>query len=209
MKNLLKTMAKAVRKSVFGEEQTHDQVAVEFLPTKDDQISDILARVKAFNRVPFYQPTVEERKAEADTMRDLKAWMRKLSDNDRAIVAGRKPWEIMNHMLGIVPIDGVVAVGRGASYDFAPTKGSRNDFSDGFGPKAANENTLRTHVVQVPTANTAHQARGLVAVAQELRSKEANAIQQELQVTLTQEPKYTYEPPRPPPAFMAAHGKFA
>ncbi|WP_446982683.1 hypothetical protein [Rhizobium leguminosarum] len=104
-----------------------------------------------------------------------------------------------------MPIDGVVAVGRGASYDFAPTKESRNDFSDGFGPKAANENTLRTQVVQVPTANTALQARGLAAVAQELRSKEANAIQQELQAT-PQEPKYAYEPPRPPASFMA---KFA
>ncbi|NEI66535.1 hypothetical protein [Rhizobium leguminosarum] len=204
MKNLLKTMAKAVQKSVFGEPS--DQAAVEYVPTKDDQINDLLARVKAFNRVPLYQPTVEERKKEADTMRDLKAWVGKLSDNDRAIVMGRKPWEIMNHMMGLVPIDGVVAVGRGASYDFAPTKGSRNDFSDGFGPKAANENTLRTQVVQVPTANTALQARGLAAVAQELRSKEANAIQQELQATPTREPKYAYEPPRPPASFMA---KFA
>ncbi|MBA1343913.1 hypothetical protein [Rhizobium sp. WYCCWR 11146] len=206
MKNLLKTMAKVVRKSVFVEEERHDQVAVEFVPTSDDRINDILARVKAFNRVPLYQPTVEERKAEADTMRDLKSWMRKLSDNDRAIVAGRKPWEILNHMMGIVPIEGVVAVGRGTSYDFAPTKGSRNDFSDGFGPKAANENTMRTQVVQVPIANTALQARGLAAVVQELRSKEANAIQQELQATPTQEPKYAYEPPRPPASFMA---KFA
>lgn len=58
-------------------------------PLTDDQINDLLAGVKAFNRVPFHQPTVEERKAEADTMRDLKAWLRKLSPNDRAIVAGQ------------------------------------------------------------------------------------------------------------------------
>ncbi|MGR9431345.1 hypothetical protein ACU8MU_25915 (plasmid) [Rhizobium leguminosarum] len=89
MKNLLKTMAKAVQNSVFGEPS--DQAAVEYVPTKDDQINDLLARVKAFNRVPVYQPTVEERKKEADTMRDLKAWVGKLSDNDRAIVMGRKP----------------------------------------------------------------------------------------------------------------------
>ncbi|ANL74232.1 hypothetical protein AMC83_PA00005 (plasmid) [Rhizobium phaseoli] len=197
MRNLLKTTAKAVRKSIFGEEQTYDQVAVEYQPTKDDQISDILARVKAFNRIPLYQPTVEERKAEADTMRDLKAWMRKLSDNDRAIVAGRKPWEIMNHMLGIVPIDGVVAVGRGASYDFAPTHSNVPNYSET--PKAANEN--------LPTPTSSFQARALSHIAHELRQQSAD--QPSMQSETKMEPTYAYEPPRPSAAFMAAHGKFA
>ncbi|MBY3575466.1 hypothetical protein HFN65_31500 [Rhizobium laguerreae] len=201
MKNLLKTIAKAVRNSVFGEPS--DQAAVEYVPTKDDQINDLLARVKAFNRVPLYQPTVEERKKEADTMRDLKAWVRKLSDNDRAIVMGRKPWEIMNHMMGLVPIDGVVAVGRGASYDFSPTHSNRKDLSEAFSSqKAANENILRSSAPAIPIADTPFQARGLAAVAQELRSQGVHAIQQEQKM----EPRHTYEPPRPSAAFMA---KFA
>ncbi|MGO7324204.1 hypothetical protein GUK30_32530 [Rhizobium leguminosarum] len=197
----MKTMAKAVRNSVFGE--PNDQVAVEYAPTIENQINDLLARVNAFNRVPLYQPTAEERKKEADTMRDLKAWVRKLSDSDRAIVMGRKPWEIMNHMMGIVPIDGVVAVGRGASYDFAPTHSKRNDLSEAFSnQKAANENILRSSAPAIPIAGTPFQARGLAAVAQELRSQGAQAIQQEQKM----EPKHTYEPPRPSAAFMA---KFA
>ncbi|MGO7266035.1 hypothetical protein [Rhizobium johnstonii] len=202
MKNLLKTMAKVVRKSVFVEEERHDQVAVEFVPTSDDRINDILARVKAFNRVPLYQPTVEERKAEADTMRDLKSWMRKLSDNDRAIVAGRKPWEILNHMLGIVPIDGVVAVGRGASYDFAatsePTFGKRG-FEQEFAPstRAANGNTPF-----VPKAETAFQARGLAAMQQELR---AQGMENGLRQGRNMEPTYAYEPPKPPASILYAN----
>ncbi|WP_429819198.1 hypothetical protein [Ensifer sp. B1-9] len=183
MKNLLRTMAKAVRKSVFGE-LTHDQVAVEFVPTADDEINDLLARVKAFNRVPLHQPTVEERKKEADTMRDLKKWISKLSDNDRAIVIGRKPWEIMNHMLGIVPIDGVVAVGRGASYDFAPTRGKRNDFSETFASKAANENRA---AAPQPIARW-------------------NPPTPKVDAKPDMLPTYDYKPPRPPASFMA---KFA
>lgn len=201
MKNLMKTMAKAVEKmkSVFGEPA--DQVAVvEYVPTKDDEINDLLARVKAFNRIPLHKPSVEERKAEADTMRDLKKWISKLSDNDRAIVMGRKPWEIMNHMLGIVPIDGVVAVGRGASYDFAPTRGKRNEYSEAFAPKAANEN-------QVPKATSAFRARGLSQVAHQLRQQGGN--EPSLQPDRIPEPTYAYEPPRPSAAFVAAHGKFA
>ncbi len=183
MKNLMKTMAKAVQKmkSVFGEPD--DQVVVEYLPTKDDQINDILARVKAFNRVPLHKPTVEERKAEADTMRDLKAWMRKLSDNDRAIVAGRKPWEILNHMLGIVPIDGVVAVGRGASYDFAPTNAKKHDFSDAFSPKAANENR--------------------VATPQPISRWDSTPMAPKNEAKPGMPPSYDYKPPRPPVSFMA------
>ncbi|RVH69152.1 hypothetical protein CN198_13885 [Sinorhizobium meliloti] len=201
MKDLFRTMAKAVRKSVFGE-PTNDQVPLYFAPTADDEINDLLARVKAFNRVPLHKPTVEERKAEADTMRDLKAWLRKLSPNDRAIVAGCRPWEIMNHMLGIVPIDGVVAVGRGASYDFAPTKGMKNDFADK--PQAANENSFRAAQVQVPKASTSFEARGLSQVAHQLRQKEAS--QPSMQQERKPEPTYAYEPPRPSAAFMA---KFA
>lgn len=199
MKNLFKTMAKAVRNSVFGE-PTNDQVAVEYVPTKDDEINDLLARVKAFNRVPLHKPTVEERKAEADTMRDLKKWISKLSDNDRAIVMGRKPWEILNHMMGIVPIDGVVAVGRGASYDFAPTHSKRNDYSEAFAYKAANEN-------QVPKATSAFEARGLSQVAHQLRQQGGN--ERSMQPERRPEPSYAYEPPRPSAAFMVAHGKFA
>ncbi|TBF89173.1 hypothetical protein [Rhizobium leguminosarum] len=185
------TMAKAVRNSVFRE--PNDQVAVEYAPTMENQINDLLARVKAFNRVPLYQPTVEERKKEADTMRDLKAWVRKLSDNDRAIVMGRKPWEIMNHIMGIVPIDGVVAVGRGASYDFAPTRGMKNDFA---GTRAAQ--------VQVPKASTRLEARGLAQVAHQQRQQDGS--QPSMQQERKPEPTYAYEPPRPPAAFMA---KFA
>ncbi|MGH0214360.1 hypothetical protein NKY66_10640 [Sinorhizobium meliloti] len=202
MKIIWKTMAKAI----FG--KTADQVtAVQFVPTPDDEINDLLARVKAFNRIPLYTPTVEDRKKEADTMRDLKAWLRKLSPNDRAIVAGCKAWEIMNHMLGIVPIDGVVAVGRGASYDFAPTHSKQHDFSETFSSKAANENTFHAAHVQVPKASTSFEARGLSQVAHQLRHQGGSEplMQQEKKP----EPTYAYEPPRPSAAFMAAHGKFA
>lgn len=204
MKNLMKTMAKAVEKmkSVFGEPA--DQVIVEYVPTAEDEINDLLARVKAFSRVPLHKPTVEERKAEADTMRDLKKWISKLSDNDRAIVMGRKPWEILNHMLGIVPIDGVVAVGRGASYEFAPTKGMKNDFTDK--PQAANENTFRAAQVQVPKASSSFEARGLSQVVHQLRQQGGN--EPSVQPERKPEPTYGYEPPRPSAAFMAAHGQF-
>ncbi|WP_425624879.1 hypothetical protein [Agrobacterium radiobacter] len=195
----MKTMAKAIDKmqSVFGEPD--DQVAVEYVPTKDDQINDILARVKAFNRVPLLKPTLEERKAEADTMRDLKAWMRKLSDIDRAIVAGRKPWEIMNHMLGIVPIDGVAAVGRGASYDYAPANGVKFDF--GNKPTAANENTMK--------ATSSLEARGMSQVAQQLRQQGGNDLS--FQSERSSEPTHGYEPPTPRPsnAFLYQHGQFS
>lgn len=198
-------MKKAIEKmkSVFGEPA---EVAVmEYVPTDDDQINDILARVKAFNRVPLQKPSAEGRKAEADTMRDLKAWIRKLSPNDRAIVSGRKPWEILNHMLGIVPIEGVVAVGRGACYDFAMTNGMKNDFIDS--PTDASENTLRAAPVQVPKASSSFQARGLSQVAHQLRQQSAN--EPSMQEAGKPEPTHTYEPPRPSAAFMAAHGKFA
>lgn len=205
MKNLMRTMAKAVQKmkSVFGEPD--DQVVVEYVPTKDDEISDLLARVKSFNRVPLHKPTVEERKAEADTMRDLKQWIKRLSDNDRAIVMGRKPWEIMNHMMGIVPIDGVVAVGRGASYEFAPTNGMKSDFTNT--QQAANENTFGAAQVQVPKATSSFEARGLSQVVHQLRLQGGN--EPSMRPERKPEPTYAYEPPRPSAAFMAAHGKFA
>lgn len=183
MKNLMKTMARAVRKSVFGE--PINQVDVEFVPSKDDQINNLLSRVKAFNRVPLYQPTVEDRKAEADTMRDLKKWISKLSDNDRAIVVGRKPWEIMNHMMGLVPIDGVVAFGRGASYDF----------SDAFSPTAANQNARRAAGAQ-PLSRWGEQRAPACQVGNQPGAQQDRKM----------EPAYTYEPPKPSAAFMA---KFA
>lgn len=206
MKNLMKTMAKAVEKmkSVFGEPA--DQVAIpQIVMTREEQDNDLLARVKAFNRIPLYTPTLEERKKEADTMRDLKQWIKRLSDNDRAIVMGRKPWEIMNHILGIVPIDGVVAQGRGASYEFAPTRGMKNDFTDR--PTAANENTFGAAQVQVPKASSSFEARGLSQVAHQLRQQGGN--EPSMQPERKPEPTYAYEPPRPSAAFMAAHGKFA
>lgn len=202
MKNLMKSMAKAVErmKSVFGEPA--DNVAVvEYVPTKDDQINDLLARVKAFNKVPLYEPTIEERKKEADTMRDLKKWIMKLSDNDRVIVMGRKPWEIMNHILGIVPIDGVVAQGLAASYDYAPTNVIKVDFEQKA--KASFENTA----VHVSKAATNFEARGLSQVLQELTQTGGN--NRSMQADRKTEPTYSYEPPKPSAAFMAAHGKFA
>lgn len=196
-------MAKAVEKakSAFGEDV--DQVAaVQFVPTADDEINDLLSRIKAFNRQPLYTPTAEDRKKEADTLRDIKAWIKKLSPNDRAIVMGRKPWEIMNHMLGIVPIDGVVAVGRGACYDFGIHKGVKYDFTNGT--TAANENALSA--VQVPKASSSFAARGLAQVAHQLRQQGGNEAS--MQSERKPEPTYTYEPPRPSAAFMAAHGQF-
>ncbi|RVN50059.1 hypothetical protein [Sinorhizobium meliloti] len=106
-------------------------------------------------------------------------------------------------MLGIVPIDGVVAVGRGASYDFAPTHSRRNDFSETFSPKAANENTLRR---QGASAKGFDQLRGAWLVAGRPPAAPEGSQQPSMQQERKPEPTYAYEPPRPSAAFMA---KFA
>jgi hypothetical protein len=194
MKNLMKNMFDKV-KSVFGE--PYEQVTIPYVITREEQDNDLISRVRAFNRVPLYKPTIEESKAEADTMRDLKDWVRRLSDTDRAIVMGRKPWEIMNHMLGILPIDGVAAVGRGASYDYVSPQGVKFDFINK--QTAANENTMKT--------TSALEARGMSQVMQQLNQQGGNDLS--FQAERKPEPSYAYEPPRPSAAFMAAHGKYA
>lgn len=190
MKIPFKMIAKTLRniQSAFGE--TSDQVVVDFVPSNRDglepEMLDLIGRIRAFNRRPLYEPTALERKEEADVMRDLKAWIRKLSGNDRSIISQRQPWEIMNHIMGIVPIDGVVAVGRGASYDFATTTGFKNDFAD-FKPQTVRENTLCAASPQPLSRWTGPKQA----------SNEAKP-----------EPSYThdYKPPQPSASFMA---KFA
>ncbi|WP_064832650.1 hypothetical protein [Rhizobium phaseoli] len=210
-----KNIFKKALSAIFGSQDVEPEAAYVYKPSSaETQMQEIVKRVREFNRLPLHDVTPQERKQEADFMSEVKRWVKKLSPNDRAIAMQHQPWEIADHIMGINPIDGIEAIGRGASYDRAPKPRFGKRGLDDFGPmpKPANENTVAfgkaAPSFQMPTPTTAFQARALRAVAQEMHAQEARAIQNELQAAQKPEPQYTYEPPRPSAAFMAAHGKF-
>ncbi|TBG52555.1 hypothetical protein [Rhizobium leguminosarum] len=87
------------------------------------QMNALVQKVRDWSRWPLHEMNAQERKREAHFTSELKRWVRKLSGNDRAIVMQRQPWGNANHIMGINPIDSVVASGRGASYERAPKPG--------------------------------------------------------------------------------------
>ncbi|MGR9431342.1 hypothetical protein [Rhizobium leguminosarum] len=74
----------------------------------DPQMKALVQKVQDWNRWPLHQMNAQQRKQEADFTSELKRWVRKLSDSDRAIVMQRQPWKVVDHIMGINPIDGVV-----------------------------------------------------------------------------------------------------
>ncbi|WP_173995743.1 hypothetical protein [Agrobacterium tumefaciens] len=150
MKNVLKKMAKQIAKMfkamgrgasyVFGSGGAPGQTPAVEVPTVEaedgddlDETQDVSKEIKPSlenyqmaKQVQVYNAAFESmdfntRVEAGDRMTGpVKAWVSRLSDNDRAVLKNCSAFDIANHLSGMVPIEGIAAVGQGAVYDTRP-----------------------------------------------------------------------------------------